>query len=95
MIWLDIGAFCGFRRKMEVAESNLQPLVTVRAPSASNYLKLTFQALRRTGKFDRAAYTAIVPSADDGDDETERKWHEWVKDESYKRYVEPVEFRII
>lgn len=29
MLWLDIGAFCGFRRKMEIAESSLQPLVTV------------------------------------------------------------------
>lgn len=29
MIWVDIGAFCGYQRKMEVAESNLQPLVTV------------------------------------------------------------------
>lgn len=29
MIWLDICSFCGFKRKMEIAESNLQPLVTV------------------------------------------------------------------
>jgi len=28
MIWLDIRGFCGFKRKMEVAESNLQPLIT-------------------------------------------------------------------
>jgi len=32
MLWLDIGAFCGFRRKMIIAESNLQALVTVRVP---------------------------------------------------------------
>jgi hypothetical protein len=38
MIWLDIGAFCGFRRKMEIAESNLQPLVTVHALLADIYL---------------------------------------------------------
>lgn len=29
MLWLDIGAFCGYRRKMEIAESSLQFLVTV------------------------------------------------------------------
>ncbi|RYO49169.1 hypothetical protein AA0116_g12288 [Alternaria tenuissima] len=28
MLWLDIGAFCGYRRKMEIAESSLQSLVT-------------------------------------------------------------------
>lgn len=32
MLWLDIGAFCGYRRKMEIAESSLQSLVTVRPP---------------------------------------------------------------
>jgi hypothetical protein len=41
MLWLDICGFCGYRRKMENAESNLQPLVT---------------ALRRCGKFDKATY---------------------------------------
>ena len=30
MLWLDIGAFRGFRRNMIIAESNLQALVTVR-----------------------------------------------------------------
>ena len=32
MLWLDIGAFCGYRRKMEIAESSLQHLVTVQIP---------------------------------------------------------------
>jgi hypothetical protein len=41
MIWLDIGAFCGFRRKMEIAESNLQPLVTVNIPLVDPYSRLT------------------------------------------------------
>lgn len=31
MIWIDVCSFCGFKRKMEIAESNLQPLVTVRS----------------------------------------------------------------
>ena len=38
MTFLDTSSFCGFTRKMEIAEANLQPLVT---------------ALRRFGKFDR------------------------------------------
>lgn len=29
MLWIDIGAFCGFKRKMVIAESSLQTLVTV------------------------------------------------------------------
>lgn len=41
MLWLDIAAFCGFRRKMEIAESSLLPLVTVRLP---NYV-LSFASL--------------------------------------------------
>jgi hypothetical protein len=45
MIWLDICGFCGYKRKMEVAESNLQPLVT---------------ALRRSGKFDKVGYETMV-----------------------------------
>jgi hypothetical protein len=32
MLWLDIGAFCGYKRKMEIAESSLQGLVTVLYP---------------------------------------------------------------
>ena len=43
------------------------------------------QALRRTGRFDRVAYSSIIPSADEDDDQTERKWRAWVEEESYKR----------
>lgn len=32
MLWIDIGAFCGYKRKMVVAESSLQGLVTVAVP---------------------------------------------------------------
>lgn len=31
MLWLDIGIFCGYKRKMQIAESYLQPLCTVRS----------------------------------------------------------------
>ncbi|KAF2159466.1 hypothetical protein M409DRAFT_30086 [Zasmidium cellare ATCC 36951] len=72
MIWIDVTAFCGFQRKMQIAESSLQPLVT---------------ALRRTGKFDHVSYTKTRPCASDQGDELEDKWRRWVEDESYKRLV--------
>jgi hypothetical protein len=72
MLWLDIGAFCGFRRKMEIAESSLQGTVT---------------ALRRTGRFDQVRYPTIVPSSEDREDELNEKWRRWVEFESYKRLV--------
>ncbi|KAF2022404.1 C2H2 type zinc finger domain-containing protein [Aaosphaeria arxii CBS 175.79] len=72
MIWLDIGAFCGYRRKMEIAESNLQPLVT---------------ALRRAGKLDHVSYVVVEPNASDSEEVTDRKWRQWVEQESYKRLV--------
>lgn len=72
MIWLDICGFCGYRRKMEIAESNLQPIAT---------------ALRRCGKFDRVAYEVIVPSMEDDLETTTNKWRRWVNQESYKRLV--------
>jgi hypothetical protein len=40
MLWLDIGAFCGYRRKMEIAESNLQGLVTVLPPPIYTHTRL-------------------------------------------------------
>lgn len=70
MLWIDITAFSGFKRKMEIAESSLQPLVT---------------ALRRAGKFDRVAYSAIRPFATDEPHVIERKWRRWVEEESYMR----------
>ena len=72
MIWLDVCAFCGFKRKMEIAESNLQPLVT---------------ALRRYGKFDRVAYAGIEPLATDSNDVLEEKWRQWIEAQSYSRLV--------
>ena len=68
MLWLDIAAFCGFRRKMEIAESSLQPLVTVREPLIVFFwpsLSNTSQALRRAGKLDKVSYIATSPAADD------------------------------
>ena len=70
MIWLDVAAFCGFKRKMEVAESNLQPLIT---------------AMRRYGKFDRVAYSPITPSAADSASQLHETWLQWVEAQSFCR----------
>ncbi|RDW79107.1 Zn(II)2Cys6 transcription factor domain-containing protein [Aspergillus mulundensis] len=70
MMWLDIGIFCGYKRKMQIAESHLQPLCT---------------ALRRAGAFDRSFYTQL-PSVDGLQGlELETAWEQWVQTESLKR----------
>ncbi|KAJ5573302.1 hypothetical protein N7450_010286 [Penicillium hetheringtonii] len=73
MLWLDIGIFCGYTRKMQIAESYLQPLCT---------------ALRRASTFDRSNYSTITPFSF-GDDESslQRAWYSWVRQESFKRLV--------
>ncbi|CAI7637538.1 unnamed protein product [Penicillium viridicatum] len=71
MLWLDIGIFCGYRRKMQIAESYLQPLCT---------------AFRRAAAFDRSTYSTVTPymASDDGPS-LNNVWHEWVRQESLKR----------
>jgi hypothetical protein len=72
MLWLDIGAFCGFKHKMQIAESSLQALVT---------------ALRRAGRFDDVRYPLIVPTTEDNGEQLDKKWHQWIQYESYKRLI--------
>lgn len=72
MLCLDIGAFCGFQRKMQVAESSLQVLVT---------------SLRRGGRFDDVRYPTIMPGSDDDCDKLNEKWRQWIDFEAYKRLV--------
>lgn len=72
MLWLDIGAFCGFRRKMEIAESSLQALIT---------------ALRRAGRFDYVRYPVVAPANEDDTEALDKKWRQWIELESYKRLV--------
>lgn len=89
MIWLDVCSFCGFKRKMEIAESNLQPLVTVRLlwPVRITFADVAWQALRRFNKFESFTYKSVVPLPDDSREEIEEKWYSWVEQESYKRSV--------
>ncbi|KZN87019.1 hypothetical protein EN45_055750 [Penicillium chrysogenum] len=71
MLWLDIGVFCGYRRKMQIAESYLQPLCT---------------AFRRAAAFDRSTYSTVTPyMAGDDEPSLNNIWHEWVRQESLKR----------
>ncbi len=67
---IDIGIWSGNRRKTEIAESFSQPLVTM---------------LRRALRFRRSLYANIVPHAEDTGEVLERKWHDWIEQESFKR----------
>ncbi|KAK8074660.1 hypothetical protein PG997_009323 [Apiospora hydei] len=70
---LDIGLWSGFKRKMEIAESFLQPVMTM---------------LRRAGTFSAPADTpALVPTPSDTPELLESKWRKFIKRESYKRLV--------
>lgn len=62
----------GISRKMEIAESFLQPPITM---------------LRRGGWFSRSVWKKIYPSPDDGGPSLEKKWKEWVHQESWLRLV--------
>jgi hypothetical protein len=66
---LSIGLWSGNKRKMEIAESNSQPLVTM---------------LRRSGYFKRRMPPA-APEPGDDDKTLEQKWRAWVEAESFKR----------
>lgn len=70
MIWVEVTAFCGFKRKMEIGEHSLQPIVT---------------ALRRAGKFDRVAYDNVNVTAEEDEQSLKTKWETWIEGESYKR----------
>jgi hypothetical protein len=72
MLWLDIGAFCGFRHKMQMAEASLQALIT---------------ALRRAGRFDGVRYPVIVPTMEENEEQLNKKWRQWIQFESYQRLV--------
>ncbi|TQN68654.1 Nicotinate catabolism cluster-specific transcription factor [Colletotrichum shisoi] len=73
MLSLDIGIWSGFKRKMEIAESFLQPIMTM---------------LRRAGNFSAPPdSSAIIPTLADPPDVLDSKWRKFAKRESYKRLV--------
>ncbi|KAK2600678.1 hypothetical protein N8I77_010196 [Diaporthe amygdali] len=70
MLTLDVGIWSGFKRKMEIAESFLQPLLTM---------------LRRAGAFSAPADSpALVPLDSDSPEALETKWKKFISRESYK-----------
>jgi hypothetical protein len=67
---LQIGMWSGISRKMEIAESFLQTLMTM---------------LRRGCRFRRSTWKQIPPTADEQDASLETQWQEWVHQESFLR----------
>lgn len=72
LLQLIIGMWSGVSRKMEIAESFLQPLVTM---------------IRRGGRLRRSTWKDIAPSVEDEGSALEAKWQEWVHQESYLRLI--------
>ncbi|KAF7588822.1 hypothetical protein BBP40_005176 [Aspergillus hancockii] len=69
---LHIGLWSGDKRRVEIAESFEQPIVTM---------------LRRASHLQREGYPIITPSMIDDEETLSQKWHQWVESESYKRLV--------
>ncbi|KDN72417.1 hypothetical protein CSUB01_00100 [Colletotrichum sublineola] len=73
MLVLDTGIWSGFKRKMEIAESFLQPPMTM---------------LRRAGNFSAQPDSpTMIPTLEDPPDVLDSKWRKFAKRESYKRLV--------
>jgi hypothetical protein len=72
LLELQIGMWSGISRKMEIAESFLQTLMTM---------------LRRGSRFRRSTWRQITPPTDDNSASLETLWQEWVHQESYLRLV--------
>ncbi len=72
LLQLLVGMWSGVSRKMEIAESFLQPLVTM---------------VRRGGRLRRSTWKDIVPSVEEEGSVLESKWREWVHQESYLRLI--------
>ncbi|KAH9218661.1 hypothetical protein DL95DRAFT_434210 [Leptodontidium sp. 2 PMI_412] len=73
MLCLDTGLWSGFQRQMEIAESFVQPLVTM---------------MRRGGILGSPLDThALVPKDSDEGQVLEVKWRKWSQRESFKRLV--------
>nr|AAT65713.1 putative transcription factor [Aspergillus flavus] len=69
---LQIGLWSGDKRRVEIAESFAQPIVTM---------------LRRASHLRSEGYPIISPSVVDDEETLNQKWHHWVESESHKRVV--------
>ncbi|USP82360.1 uncharacterized protein yc1106_09634 [Curvularia clavata] len=72
LLQLGVGMWSGISRKMEIAESFAQPLITM---------------LRRGGRFRRSTWKEIRPEPDEQGSALESKWLSWVNQESFLRLV--------
>ncbi|KAL1608341.1 hypothetical protein SLS60_003282 [Paraconiothyrium brasiliense] len=72
LLLCEVGMWSGMSRKMEIAESFLQPPITM---------------LRRGGWFSRSIWKKLYPNPDDEGPSLQRKWKEWVHQESWLRLV--------
>ncbi|KAH7014595.1 uncharacterized protein B0I36DRAFT_436521 [Microdochium trichocladiopsis] len=70
MISLETAIWSGHSRKVEIAESFMQPLLTM---------------LRRNARFRPSGYTEVRLWRDDEGATLEHKWRDWVAQESFKR----------
>ncbi|KAJ1323511.1 DNA binding [Microdochium nivale] len=70
MISLETAIWSGHSRKVEIAESFMQPLLTM---------------LRRNARFRPSGYTEVKLWPDDENQILENRWKEWVTQESFKR----------
>ncbi|KAJ2997948.1 hypothetical protein NUW58_g485 [Xylaria curta] len=69
-ISLETALWSGQSRKVEIAESFLQPLLTM---------------LRRNGKFRPSGYCEISVKSDDAGETLGQKWRSWIERESFRR----------
>lgn len=72
LLQLGVGMWSGISRKMEIAESFTQPLITM---------------LRRGGRFRRSTWKEIRPEPDEQGSALESKWLSWANQESFLRLV--------
>lgn len=70
LIALEISLWSGYSRKVEIAESFLQPLLTM---------------VRRDNKFKRSRYTETAPDPSLQGQQLDEAWRQWVTLESWKR----------
>ena len=72
LIHLEVGLWSGNSRKIEIAESFLQPLLTM---------------MRRDGRFWRSSYPSIIVNPEDEGEVLQQKWKDWIHQESVKRFA--------
>ncbi|EXJ86105.1 hypothetical protein A1O1_06474 [Capronia coronata CBS 617.96] len=73
---LQVGLWSGDKRKMELAESFAQPLITA---------SLSIFMVRRAGRFGQLRGPLSMPTPEDAGETLDLKWRAWVHAESYKR----------